>query len=69
MGAHPLTEFDQHTLRKRCLPRTETAQHHLPPRIQLRRHDRLGIADLVIGLEQRDHRQERGGTGVVPRGR
>jgi len=59
VGDHARAKLDQHALRERRLGRPQTAQDQLPPRIELRGHDGLGIADLVIRLKQEDHRQQR----------
>ena len=55
----PLAKRDQRALGERRAVRAQTAQRQLPPRIHRRILDRLGIADLIVGLEQQDHRQQR----------
>ena len=60
MRDHPLAEFHQDALVKTGPSlRAHTAQHQLPARVQLRGHDRVGIADLLVRLQQRHHREQR----------
>jgi hypothetical protein len=56
---HAGAKLHQDPLREGRLRCPQTPQDQLPSLIDTRRHDRLGIADLVIRLEQHHRRQQR----------
>jgi hypothetical protein len=61
-----LAEPRQRALRERGVVIADHPENHLPTSVHDRQFDRLRVRCARIGLEQHDHREQRGGDGHLP---
>jgi hypothetical protein len=52
-------------LREGRLCRAESVEHHLPAQVDDAELDGFGVRDAVIGLQEHDHREQRGWFRVL----